>query len=117
MTQREIISFLQDILKAIKSVESFLSGRSFEEFESNEEKIFAVTRALEIIGEAVKNIPQSLRSKYPQISWKIIAGMRDKLIHEYWRTDVTVVWQTVQEDVPQLKILVIRMIEELPNNE
>jgi uncharacterized protein with HEPN domain len=84
MTKRELDDFLQDILEAIGAVERFLAGVSFEEFAQNEEKIFAVEKAMEIIGEAVKNLPDSLRSQYPEIPWKNIAGMRDKLVHEYW---------------------------------
>ncbi|MEQ9671251.1 HepT-like ribonuclease domain-containing protein [Coleofasciculus sp. G2-EDA-02] len=102
MTKRELDDFLQDILEAIGAVERFLSGVNFEEFAQNEEKIFAVEKAMEIIGEAVKNLPDSLRSQYPEIPWKNIAGMRDKLVHEYWGTDVNILWRTVQQRVPEL---------------
>lgn len=116
MTQRELIKLFQDILKTIQLIEKFLSEVEFNEFESNEEKIFAVTRAIEIIGEAVKNIPQSIRDKYSNIPWKAIAGMHDKLIHEYWQIDVGIIWKTTQEDIPILKALIIRIINESQNN-
>ena len=73
MTKRELDDLLQDILEVIGAVERFLSGVSFEEFAQNEEKIFALEKAMEIIGEAVKNLPDSLRSQYPEIPWKNIA--------------------------------------------
>jgi uncharacterized protein with HEPN domain len=113
MTKRELDDFLQDILEAIGAVERFLAGVSFEEFAQNEEKIFAVEKAMEIIGEAVKNLPDSLRSQYPEIPWKNIAGMRDKLVHEYWGTDVNILWRTAQQRVPELKGQVIRIRAEL----
>lgn len=109
MTKRELDDFLQDILEAIGAIERFLDRVSFEEFAQNEEKIFAVEKAIEIIGEAVKNIPDSLRIQYPDIPWKSIAGMRDKLVHEYWGADVNILWRTVQQRLPDLKAQIIRI--------
>lgn len=117
MTQRDLADSLRDILEAIEAIERFTAKVNFENFVQNEEKCFAVEKALEIIGEAVKNVPNSVRRDYPEISWKNIAGMRDKLAHQYWRTDVEVVWKTVQEDVPKLKIMMTRIIQDLPNDE
>jgi uncharacterized protein with HEPN domain len=110
MTKRELDDFLQDILDAIGAIERFITGVSFEEFAQNEEKIFAVEKAIEIIGEAVKNIPDSLRTQYPEIPWKSIAGMRDKLVHEYWGADVNILWKTVQQRLPDLKAQIIMKI-------
>lgn len=117
MIERELATFFQDILKMISAIERFMAGMNFEDFKQDERTIFSVKRALEIIGETVKNVPQSLRIKYPDIPWKSIAGMRDKLIHEYWKTDVEVVWATTQRYVPKLKVLIARVIEELQVDE
>ena len=76
--------YLRDILDAIVKAQTFVDGLEFNQFESNHEKAFAVIRALEIIGEATKKIPEAERAKYPSIPWKAIAGMRDKLIHGYY---------------------------------
>lgn len=116
MTQRDLADSLEDILEAIGAIERFTAKINLENFVRNEEKCFAVEKALEIVGEAVKNIPDSVRRDYPKIPWKKIAGMRDKLAHQYWRTDVEVVWKTVQEDVPKLKAMIIKIIEDLPND-
>jgi uncharacterized protein with HEPN domain len=116
MTKRELDDFLQDILEAIGAIERFIDGVSFEEFAQNEEKIFAVEKAIEIIGEAVKNIPDSVRIQYPEIPWKSIAGMRDKLVHEYWGADVNILWRTVQQRLPDLKAQIIRIRGELQKN-
>jgi uncharacterized protein with HEPN domain len=99
---RQYADALRDILDAISKAQQFVEGINFDTFQANDEKNFAVTRALEIIGEAVKQIPDSERTRYPQIPWKAIAGMRDKLIHGYYVVSLTRVWETVQRDLPPL---------------
>jgi uncharacterized protein with HEPN domain len=68
-------------------------------------------KLLEIIGEATKKIPDRLRHQYPDIPWKAVAGMRDVLVHEYWQVDESVVWSTVVESLPLLKVVIIEMIK------
>lgn len=113
MTARYLLDFLQDIFEAIQLIEKFIAGLDFAEFAKDEKTIYAVSKALEIIGEAVKNIPESFKNQYPEIPGKAVAGMRDKLVHDYWETDVAVLWKTTQKSLPILKQVIIKMIADL----
>ena len=95
--------YLKHILDAISDIEQFTLGISQEDFFNNREKQYAVLRALEIIGEATKNLSSQLKTEYSDVNWKKIAGMRDKLIHAYFGVNLPLVWETVKTDLPQLK--------------
>jgi len=113
MTERSLAEFLQDILDTIADLETFTANVEFEAFRANREKVLAVVKSIEILGEAVKKIPDDIRTQYPEIPWKAIAGMRDMLVHEYWGIDANVVWATVQEGLPPLKAVIIEVAEKL----
>ena len=116
MKTRVIEDYLQDLLDSIDAIEEFIADISVDDFKQDRKTIFAVIRAIEIIGEAVKNIPESTRSKYPNVPWTI-AGMRDKLIHQYFSVDIDILWETTQQDVPQLKVLLTRVMKDLETEE
>ncbi len=78
--------------------------------------MLAVIRNFEIIGEASKHIPETIRGKYPKIPWKEMAGMRDKLIHEYFGVKLEVVWETVKKRFPELKILIREVLDNMEKN-
>jgi uncharacterized protein with HEPN domain len=117
MSSRPLIEFFQDILDEINSVEEFISDISdLKSFEQDKKTIYAVTRAIEIIGEAVKSVPQDVRRRYQDIPWKSIAGMRDKSIHDYWSVDVEVLWRTAKESIPELKVRVTEILDDLESS-
>lgn len=95
--------FLEDILENIDLIETFTKGKNKETFRTDIKTQYSVIRAIEIIGEATKNLPRDLTDKHPNIPWKDIAGMRDKLIHAYFGIDYIRVWNVVKDDLPDLK--------------
>ena len=113
--KRSLLDFLQDILDATAEIEGFIAGIDFETFDANREKTLAVVKLLEIIGEAVKQIPRDRRNLYSEIPWKSVAGMKDIFVHEYWEIDTAVVWSTVQESLPVLKVVILDMLSSVSN--
>lgn len=103
MSSRDYFFRIQDILKAIDKIERFTKRLRFTQFKKNELVIDAVVRNLEVIGEASKNIPASVRHSHPGIPWEQMSGMRNILIHEYFGVDVKVVWHTAKKSLPSLK--------------
>lgn len=81
---RDYSLYLTDILDALEAIESFVEGFSFEDFKQDDKTLSAAIRKFEIIGEAAKQVPETVKQKYPIVPWKEMAGMRDKLIHFYF---------------------------------
>lgn len=113
MRRRDYRDYLQDIVDSIKDIEDFTQGMSFEDFSRDKKTINAVIRSLEVIGEATKNVPNSIRERYPSIPWKKMAGMRDKMIHEYFGVDLEILWKTIKKDIPPLKKLIQDVLKDL----
>lgn len=111
--KREIGDYIEDIISAMDKSLDFVKNMSYEEFTRDDKTVFAVVRALEIVGEAVKNIPGVIRKKYPEIPWKDMAGMRNKVIHEYFGVKLNIVWRTVKEEIPPLKPLFEKILKKL----
>ncbi len=110
---REVIDFLEDTLNAMVKAELFIAGMTYEEFLKDEKSIFAVIRAIEVIGEALKHVPPELRQKFSDIPWRDITGMRDILIHEYFGVDLETVWETVKTDIPSIKPLIVELLNNI----
>jgi uncharacterized protein with HEPN domain len=104
--------FLEDILEAVNKIEKYLAGLSFEAFSQDELRIDAVLRNLEIIGEATKNLPVSIRNRYSAVEWRKIAGLRDIVIHGYFSVNLFIIWDVVQNKLPELKQCVASILEQ-----
>jgi len=111
--KREYVDYARDVLDATEKAQLFVADISFEAFQTNDEKVFAVIRALEIIGEASKKIPASIRKRYPEVPWAAMAGMRDKLAHDYFGVNLRRLWETVQNDLPPLQTAMARIVADM----
>jgi len=110
---RDVRDYLDDIVQAAQQAFDFVEGMDYETFSRDRKTAYAVVRALEILGEATKRIPPEIRNRYPNVPWRSMAGIRDKLIHDYLNVNLEVVWKTVQEDLPPLVPDVQRVLHEM----
>lgn len=110
---RECKAYLKDILESIRKIEKYTEELSFDDFTENELIQDGVVRNLEIIGEAVKNIPEKIKNKKSEVEWKKIAGLRDILTHVYFGIDVDIVWDVVKNKMPELKEKIIEILSEI----
>lgn len=110
---RVYLDYLQDMRDNAERAIEFSKGMSFEAFARDDKTVYAVIRAVEIIGEAATNISKNIRSKYTDIPWREVRGMRNKLVHQYFGINMEVVWQTIQEDLP----MIIRAVDDILRQE
>jgi uncharacterized protein with HEPN domain len=103
---REFLDYVADIQEATQHIAQFIAGMTWAQFAQDQKTIYAVVRAFEIIGEAAKKVPPSVRKRHVKVPWKQMAGMRDKLIHEYFGVNYQVLWKTAKEDIPSIQPLV-----------
>ena len=113
MSERADVNFLDDSKEAIVRIETYTKDLSYEQFLEDKKTQDAVVRNLEILGEAAKNISEKLKKKHPQVKWKDLAGLRDKLIHHYFGVNFDTVWNIVQQELPRI----ILELEEISKNE
>ena len=111
--KRSVELYLKDILEYMDRVEEYIQNLDYESFKLDRKTADAVIRCLEVIGEAVKHIPDEIRRKYPSVPWRDIAGMRDRIIHGYFEVDCQQIWLTVMEDIPALKPQIEQILEDL----
>ena len=111
--KRDFKLFLRDILASIAAIKEFIRGMNYELFLNDDKTTSAVIRKLEIIGEAIKHLPEKLKNQYPYIEWRDIAGMRDRLIHVYFGVDYKLVWETITVNLLDLHIEISKILEEI----
>jgi len=115
-SNRNYLDYLEDIVAETNKIWQFIEGMTYEDFEKDSKTAYAVIRALEMIGEAAKQIPPSIKKEHPEIAWREVAGIRDKLIHQYFGVNLEVVWKTAVEDVPNLCSQIRRILQNSGRN-
>lgn len=113
MPRRRDKEFLLDIMEAIKRIDLYTKELSYQDFIQRIETQDAVVRNFEIIGEAVNNTSKKLKTKYNNIQWKEIAGMRDKIIHFYFGVNWDIVWKAAKDSLPELREKIEIILQEM----
>ena len=117
MSKKGDLIFIEHILESINAIEDFSKGLTKEKLISSRLKQSAIVREIEIIGEAVKNISKSLKEKHKEITWKEIAGTRDKMINHYFRVDLDIILGIIKHDIALLKNQILKIKKDLKKNE
>jgi uncharacterized protein with HEPN domain/predicted nucleotidyltransferase len=115
--KKDPLIYLTRILESINHIGTFLQGVTWKHFSSSMEKQDAVAKRLELIGESVKSLPDEFRSKHAEVPWKDWAGLRDRIVHQYFDLNLDVIWDTIIDDLPLLKKHVEQFIQEHPHSE
>jgi uncharacterized protein with HEPN domain len=113
MSNRSEREFLEDILEATRRANSYIAGLSYEEFLTDLKTQDAIIRTLEIVGEATKRLSLQTRNQYPSVPWRSMAGMRDKLIHDYFGVNFDIVWQIVRDELPSVAVQVEQILVDM----
>jgi uncharacterized protein with HEPN domain len=105
--------YLIDVLESIKKIDKSTKTLTLKAFIKDVDIQDAIVRRLEVIGEATKHVPQEIKKKYPDIPWRETAGMRDKIVHDYFKINLEIVWNIVQNDLNPLKKQIKQLLKEL----
>lgn len=103
MSKRGEQEYLADMREAVHRIHGYTAGLSYGQFLADSKTQDAVIRNIEILGEAAKHLPSALTSAHPEIEWKSIAGMRDKLVHDYFGVNLDILWDVVTTKLPALR--------------
>lgn len=103
MSKRSVKLYMADVTDSIKKIELYTKDLTFEKFVNDNKTIDAVIKNLFVIGEAVKNIPKEIKDEHRDIPWVKIAGMRNRIVHEYFGMSEIILWKTIEDDIPEFK--------------
>jgi uncharacterized protein with HEPN domain len=103
---------LQHILDAIDRIVRYTKGKSFDEFTSDDMMYYAVVKNIEIIGEAANMLTSDFQTAHSEVPWKMVKGMRNYIVHEYFQVDSSVVWGVITNDIPNLRMLITQYLEQ-----
>jgi uncharacterized protein with HEPN domain len=110
--KRDYRLFLEDIIVRIEKIERFIDGMEYEAFKKDEKTVSATIREIEVIGEAVKQVPKDVRDRFGDLPWSLMAKMRDKLIHWYFEVDEEIVWKVVVDKLPEIKLRMQEILDQ-----
>ena len=108
---RDPLVFLEDMLTSAEKIASYAQGTTPDELFKHQAIVDAIPYNLLVLGEAAKGVPQEIRTANPEISWRSITGMRDKIIHQYWGISQMLVWKAIVDEIPPLITSLKRIIE------
>jgi uncharacterized protein with HEPN domain len=103
MPKRDPEVLVEDMVTAIRKIERYTDGMNQEQFRQDEKTADAVVRNLEILGEAARQLPEDFVVRHPNVSWRQIAGLRNRIVHGYFGLDLEIIWQVIRHDLPQLQ--------------
>lgn len=110
---RGTVMYMRDIIEAMDDIISFVEGMTFDEFKDDRKTFAACVRNMEIMGEAVKNLPENLKDEHDDVPWREVAGMRDKLAHAYFGVSHEIIWKTIHTRFPQFRESIEGILSEL----
>ena len=104
--------YLRDILDSIEAIKQFTEGYTYQEFQNDRKTFSATLREFQVIGEAIGKLSADTKKRYSTVLWQDIKDFRNKLIHEYFGIDAEIVWNTIEQDIPQLKVEIVKILED-----
>ena len=113
MKDRPYGLFLEDIISSILKIRKYIEGTSYDAFQDDNLTVDAVLRNLEIIGEASRNVPPEIRSRYPDVPWARMIGLRNIVSHEYFGIDLSIIWRIITVNLPETMPSIEEMIREI----
>ena len=110
MPKRDAELLIEDMFEAINKIERYTAGFDQEAFLQDEKTIDAVARNLEVLGEATRQMPDDFMDQHPDIPWRQMAGLRNRIVHDYFGLDLEIIWDVVSNGIPELKTSVASLL-------